>query len=151
MRTVQDRLSDYVREVIRRKRLNYREVARRSRGQISHSTVGDIINRRTRNVKADTLVALARGLKVPQEELLAIAFGTKAEDNDFERSYFARLYNKSKKLQGKDRTFIQECLEVLEREIDRRLLKAQAVLTMGRRRSKLFETYDLFQHGIQYL
>jgi transcriptional regulator with XRE-family HTH domain len=121
VRTVQDRLSDYVREVIKQKRLNYREVARRSRGQISHSTIGDIINRRTRNVKADTLVALARGLKVPQEELLAIAFGTKAEDNDFERSYFARLYNKSKKLQGKDRTFIQECLEVLEREIDRRL------------------------------
>ena len=70
-----DELADYVRRVACEKRLSYREIAKRTGQRISHGTVSDIINRRSKDIKAETLKALAIGLGVTEEEIFAIARG----------------------------------------------------------------------------
>src|SRR5215467_2277798 len=80
MRKRQGGLSEYVRAVLGAKNLNYREVARRSGGLISHATVGDVINNPGRRVSVETLKALAKGLGVPEDELLVVAAGRPPED-----------------------------------------------------------------------
>lgn len=71
----QEHLPDYVRRVMSEKALNYREVARRSGGVISHTTVFDVVNQRTKDVKTETLTALAKGLGVSEDEIFAVARG----------------------------------------------------------------------------
>ena len=83
VKTLQEQLADYVRRVIAEKELNYREVARRSGGLISHSTVYDIINERNKNVSTKTLQGLAKGLGVSEDELFAVARG-KSESGDLQ-------------------------------------------------------------------
>ncbi len=73
-------LADYVRTVIAQKGLNYREVALRSGGLITHSTVYDIINHRSSNPKTQTIKGLAKGLGVTEEELSAVARGKSPND-----------------------------------------------------------------------
>lgn len=75
-----DKLKDYVRRIIAEKRLNYREVARRSRGLISHSTVGDVLNGRNLNPSIDALRGFAYGLGVTEEEIFAIARGKEPDE-----------------------------------------------------------------------
>lgn len=77
--TVQERIGSYVAQIIKDKKLNYREIARRANNQISHSAVGDIINGRVKDIRVETLQALAKGLGVPEDDLLAVAFGKKGE------------------------------------------------------------------------
>jgi transcriptional regulator with XRE-family HTH domain len=72
---LQESLSDYVRRVISEKGLNYREVARRSGGAISHGAVGHIVNGVSTDVRTETLRALAKGLGVPEDEIFAVARG----------------------------------------------------------------------------
>lgn len=74
-------LSDYVRRVAYEKRLSYREIAKRAGQRISHGTVSDIINRRSKDIKAETLKALALGLGVTEEEVFAIARGKSISDD----------------------------------------------------------------------
>jgi transcriptional regulator with XRE-family HTH domain len=68
-------LSDYLRRIIRDKDLSYRKVAQRSGGRVSHATISDIINGRQKDIKTETLIGIARGLGVLEEELFAIARG----------------------------------------------------------------------------
>lgn len=75
MDVLQETLGDYVRRVINEKGLNYREVARRSGGAISHATVGYIVNNGSVDVRRETLQALAVGLGVSEDELYAVARG----------------------------------------------------------------------------
>lgn len=77
--TVQERIGSYVAQIIKDKKLNYREIARRANNQISHSAVGDIINGRVKDIRVETLQALAKGLGVPEDDLLAVAFGKKGK------------------------------------------------------------------------
>ena len=70
-----NKLKELMRRIIAEKGLNYREVARRSRGLISHSTVGDILNDRNLNPSIEALQGLARGLGVTEEEVFAVARG----------------------------------------------------------------------------
>lgn len=72
---IQETLPDYIRRVISEKNLNYREVARRSGGAITHSAVHDIINGRSKDYKVSTLKGLAKGLEVSEEEIFAVARG----------------------------------------------------------------------------
>lgn len=95
MNTVQERLGIFVSKVLKNKKLNYREVSRRAGGAISHSAVGDIINGRVKDVRVETLQALAKGLGLPEEELLAVAFGKKEQPVKVQESrllqYFREL------------------------------------------------------------
>jgi len=72
-----EKLADYVRRIISEKGLNYREVARRSGDTISHSIVFDIVSGRSKDVKTSTLIGLAKGLGVTEDELFAVARGEK--------------------------------------------------------------------------
>ena len=56
------------------------EVARRSGGAISQSTVTKILNRDIRSHSIETLSALAKGLGVPEEAMFRVARGLSAEN-----------------------------------------------------------------------
>jgi transcriptional regulator with XRE-family HTH domain len=70
-------LADFVRRVRKEKGLSTRDVANESNGRISYGYVSQIENRQVlgSGVSPARLVALARGLGVPDEEVFAIATG----------------------------------------------------------------------------
>lgn len=68
--------TSYLRQVLVEKELNYREVATKSHGLITHSTVHDILTGRSKNPTTTTLKGLALGLGVPEDEVFAAARGT---------------------------------------------------------------------------
>jgi transcriptional regulator with XRE-family HTH domain len=89
-----NKLQDFVRRMVDEKNLNYREVARRSRGLISHSTVYDIINGRNTNPSITALQGLARGLGVTEEEVFAIARGKEPDEDAVINEGLYRNYQK---------------------------------------------------------
>jgi len=68
-------LADYVRQMRHERNLSLAEVSARSGGQIGPTHVNRIENKNVRNVTLPKLRALAKGLGVPEDELLAIARG----------------------------------------------------------------------------
>src|SRR5205085_1217902 len=70
-----DRLADYIRQVIKDKKLVYRVIREKSGYKISPSTITDILKRKYDTVSGDTLVALADGLGVTKQEIFAVAYG----------------------------------------------------------------------------
>lgn len=110
-------LRDYVRRVISEKDLNYRQVARRSRGLISRSTVYDIISSRNLNPTLTALRGLAKGLGVTEEELFASAMGkTLEEDTIDERLKLIGL--KFRELTEEQRIDANALLRALERAVE---------------------------------
>jgi transcriptional regulator with XRE-family HTH domain len=74
--------TDYLRKVIADKGLNYREIAARSGGSVTHSTIHDILAGRSRNPTVSTLKGLSKGLGVPESELFDAARGASSSDSD---------------------------------------------------------------------
>lgn len=72
---MKESLAQYVSRVMREKDLSGYEVQRRSRDRITQSHVHRIQNGQAKNVSADKLQALAKGLDVPATELFAIVTG----------------------------------------------------------------------------
>jgi len=70
-----EKLSDYVRRVIRQKQLKLRDVERRAGGEITNGYISGIINGRIKNVSLEKLKALAKGLEVDVYELFSAAMG----------------------------------------------------------------------------
>lgn len=128
---LQETLPDYVRRVIHEKGLNYREVARRSGGAISHGAVGHIVNGVSTDVRKDTLQALAKGLGVPEDELFAVARGKDIREPSFEHQRLIEMYEDIPPQCQKD---VMDLLAVLqqnhslsnrkERQIERRKVAA---------------------------
>lgn len=127
-----DALSDYVRRIAYEKRLSYREIAKRTGQRISHGTVSDIINRRSKDIKAETLKALALGLGVPEEEIFAIARGKAPEPMSPTDFYSAlqvmgveqfQAYGGVENLTDEDR---QEIIAVLGTMIEQKLIRRQS-------------------------
>lgn len=88
------RLSDYLREALKSRGLNYREVADKSDGLITHSTVYDLISGRNENPTISTLRGLSRGIGVPEKEVFDVARGAVTETSSIEAeivSYFRAL------------------------------------------------------------
>jgi transcriptional regulator with XRE-family HTH domain len=111
-------LQDYVRRLISEKDLNYRQVARRSRGLISHGTVYDIISGRNLNPSLSSLRGLARGLGVTEMELFAGAMGKPVEKNTIDERL--RLIGvKFAELPDKQRIDAEALLRALERVVER--------------------------------
>lgn len=69
------KLADFVGRAMVAQNLSTHDVARRSGGRISHATVWNIQNGRIKNIQNDTLVALAKGLGVPEDELFLLVRG----------------------------------------------------------------------------
>ena len=110
-------LQDYVRNIIQKKELNYRQVARRSRGMISHSTVYDIINGRNRNPSLSALRGLAKGLGVTEEEVFASATG-KTLQKDTVDARLALIGLKFRELTDEKRVDAEAQLRALERVVE---------------------------------
>jgi transcriptional regulator with XRE-family HTH domain len=121
----QESLSDFVRRVIRDKRLTYRQVAARSGGRLGSATVSDIINNRRKNITTETLVALAAGLQVSEQELFAKAAGLAPPKVSAEGD-FGRLFEKSEQLDAAGQEFVHKTLLLLERWVDDELEKKEA-------------------------
>lgn len=68
-------LSEYVKRVLKQKRLSLRDVQRQSGGKITQGYVGAIVNGSCKNLSVEKLKALSAGLTVEEEELFRIARG----------------------------------------------------------------------------
>ena len=110
-------LQDYVRRLISEKDLNYRQVARRSRGLISHSTVYDIINGRNTNPSLSALRGLAKGLGVTEAELFASATGKTLEKDSIDER-LALIGLKFRELNDEQRIDAEALLRALERAVE---------------------------------
>jgi transcriptional regulator with XRE-family HTH domain len=120
-----EKLADYLRRVIRDKDLSYRKVAQRSGGRVSHATISDIINGRQKDIKTETLIGIAKGLGVPEEEIFAVARGATTMKNGFEQSDFARLYFKHGKLTKARQKEFERIWKMVEADYDRTLLEQE--------------------------
>ncbi|HEY9283359.1 MAG TPA: helix-turn-helix transcriptional regulator [Pyrinomonadaceae bacterium] len=81
MNTQRESLADYVRRIrVQVRRISLAEVERNSGGGIDASYVNRIENGFVTNVSPDKLDALARGLTVPPEEVIAVATGRAGND-----------------------------------------------------------------------
>jgi transcriptional regulator with XRE-family HTH domain len=68
-------LSQYVRRIMRAKRLSLRDVQRQSGGRITQGYVGSIVQHANTNLTVEKLKALADGLDVDEEEVFRVARG----------------------------------------------------------------------------
>ena len=68
-------LAEFVTRVIAEKHLSFRRVAEQSNNQLSHSSVAEIANGQRIDIRKDTLIALAKGLDVPAEDVFRVARG----------------------------------------------------------------------------
>ena len=116
----QEKISDYVRRVIRDKGLSYRQVAQNSGGAISHATVSDIINERNRNLSTATLVGIAKGLGVPEEEIFAVARGKALDTEEAFTGEFALLFKGFHDLSPEDQAEMRAMVRMLATEVERR-------------------------------
>lgn len=115
-------LADYVRRVMSEKGLTYREVQARSRNGITTGGVNDIVQGKTKNPGIHTLSALARGLGVPEEEVISIALGKDPEGNpDFKNWKFASLFDDAEQLTPEQMARFEILMEMARREVQRML------------------------------
>jgi transcriptional regulator with XRE-family HTH domain len=121
----QESLDRYVRRVLKEKGLSYADVEARSQGAISDSYIGNIVANSVGSVTVAKLKALARGLDVSEDEIFAVARGNSPADlRDFQKSRFATLFEKHKRLSGEDQREILILLEAVEHEIERRQMRS---------------------------
>src|SRR5215467_10651430 len=115
-------LDRYVRRILKEKELTLSDVERRADGNISDSYVAGNTAGAIRNLTIDKLKALARGLGVAESQILAVASGIPLPENgDLYESGFARLFHKYKELSEEDKREVDAILEMVSREIERRL------------------------------
>lgn len=113
-------LSEYVRAVMNEKGLNYRQVAEHSGGLISHTTVFDVVNLRSKDVKAKTLRGLAKGLGVSEDEIFSVTRGKSPADNpDFKKWKFAALFDEAEQLTPEQMARFEIIMEMARREVQR--------------------------------
>jgi transcriptional regulator with XRE-family HTH domain len=77
-----EELATLVRNRMEELNLSTNAVARKSGHKISNGTVWNIANNRVKDVKEDTLRALARGIDLPEDEVLAAYYGKQVEPDD---------------------------------------------------------------------
>src|ERR1044071_9823084 len=85
-------LDKYVRRILKEKGLSISDVKELSEGRISKGYICGIANGKVGGLTLGKLLALARGLGVAEEEIIAVAIGASLEDmNGFRESKFAML------------------------------------------------------------
>ncbi|MGE0101652.1 MAG: helix-turn-helix domain-containing protein [Blastocatellales bacterium] len=115
-------LQEYVRRILASKGLTETGVSRNSGGRISRSSVSDIVTGKRICATLSKLQALARGLGVSEEEIIARARGVRsAVNSEISHGVFARLQTKYLELNNDDKSAILTLVEMLEHEIDLRL------------------------------
>jgi transcriptional regulator with XRE-family HTH domain len=112
MPTIREGLAAYVQRVMREKNLSFRDVAAGSLGRISHTTVNDIANGNRANVHSETLVALAKGLGVLENEVFRVARGLPVESPDQRLEILAEAFD-ARELSPADWVEIEAVLKTL--------------------------------------
>jgi len=106
------------------KEMTFSDVERRSEKNISDSYVHGISTGHIRNLSLDKLSALARGLGVTETQLFFAACGVSLMDlEEFDGNELVYLLYKYRELSVEDRTQLRALLAILDREIDRLLLR----------------------------
>jgi transcriptional regulator with XRE-family HTH domain len=132
---VAESLADYVRRVMSEKGLTYREVQARSRNGITTGGVSDIVQGKTKNPGIHTLSALARGLGVPEEEIISVARGKDPEgDPDFKNWKFASLFDDAQQLTPEQMKDFEVLMEIARREVQRMIQEQEKELPRKPRR-----------------
>ncbi len=123
-------LADYVRRVRNERSLSLGDVKRASGGQIATSHVSRIENGDTRNITVDKLVALARGLDTPADELFAVARGAPLSEPGAEDSLLLTLFHQ---MPDDRRADVMRIVKVMNKA---HAIKPTEVKAIKRRRTK---------------
>jgi transcriptional regulator with XRE-family HTH domain len=111
-------LQEYVRRLMYEKNLSGYDIARQSGNQIHQTSVSRLINRQGSNPTITTLKALAKGLGVPEHEIMTVARGHAKKTNIVhERLAAIDFAYDGMPRQKKEKA--EYLIEMLEREIDR--------------------------------
>lgn len=120
MYSTDDTLSSYVRRIIQERNLTLRSVseqAKRAGYQISHATVGDIINHPERRVGVRTLVALAHGIGSPEQEVLHYASGSAPKGpSEYEKRLCDQLYERMRNSNPSTQEYLKRAIRSLLRD-----------------------------------
>jgi transcriptional regulator with XRE-family HTH domain len=118
-------LADYVRRVrVQVKDFSLSEVERNSNGDIDGSYVSRIENGLVKNVTPEKLKALARGLRVPEDEIFAVARGKTLGEAEVFVSEIYALFEGFEQLPDTDKIQLMPTIKMLSMEIQRRLQRA---------------------------
>lgn len=116
-------LAKFVRQKMDELNLNSYEVAQRATNKgfkIVHGTVWNVLNQNTKEVKDRTLISLAKGLNVDEEQIFAIARGqSQITDEDIERIELEAMYRKRRNLSPAQKEAFRRILDMVDRELDR--------------------------------
>lgn len=116
---VNKQLADCVSRRMNDLNLSTHDVARISNGQISNGSVWNIINLRVKDVKDDTLAALAKGLSMTVDELQECASDQK-QKKTFTHSEIEVLLHEADNLTKKDLEEMRPIWEMVKAEVRRR-------------------------------
>jgi transcriptional regulator with XRE-family HTH domain len=115
-------LDGFVRRIMKEKDLTLSDVELRAEGNISDSYVSGISAGNITNLSIAKLRALARGLGVAEAQIFSVACGISfPEVEEFRESDFGQLFLKYTELTDDDKEQLCPILDMLDREIDRRL------------------------------
>lgn len=117
---------DYVNRIMSESDLTHRAVALRANAlghKISAGYVHNIASGQIDNPSVQLVQALAAGLGRPEDEVFLIFRGKQLVE-EYKDSLFATLWNEYKALPGPDQRELRLVLQMLQREIQRRLLNA---------------------------
>lgn len=126
--TEKENLSDYVKRIRRENKLSTTEVERQSGNQISSSYVTRIENDPNKKVSPEKIKALAKGLNVPEHEILKVA-GFKnslTPDSDPTFAEIGVFFSGYDELTEEDKDEIKPFLQMLASDIRRRLFDRKA-------------------------
>lgn len=112
-------VQEYVTRIIKEKNLSTYDVERNSGGAIKQSYVSKVVNGYLTDLPVSKLQSLALGLKVDEEELIAIARGQKISNEDLERIELEAMYRKGRKLSPARKDTFRRILDMVDRELDR--------------------------------
>ena len=119
---------DYVNRVMKESDLSHRQVAERANAlghKLSAGYVHNIASGQVSNPSIQLAQALAAGLGRPEDEVFAKFRGKQLrEENGYTDSFWALIANEFKNLSPADQRELKPSVQMLQREIQRRLTKS---------------------------
>lgn len=123
----QETLGEFITRMLSEKNLSMYQVEKRTHGAISQSYANRIKNGQIPTPSAAKLSALAKGLGVPESELLAAAGIGKPSQVDIAHERLAHIESIYQGMPKTKQEKADYLIEILEREIERLLNEAETV------------------------
>jgi transcriptional regulator with XRE-family HTH domain len=121
--------AEFIRRIRYEKRLSLNDVVEKSDGQVSNAYVSKVENGIIQKPSIPKLKGLAKGLDIPESQIIARAQGRGVEESEgFNRSRLARIWQKVEEidLNEVETQMFNEFLNGLENWLDGRRKKKQA-------------------------